>query len=284
MNVSHHSLHAVVECELKAYLQKVLRLTTSLPNAPMEAGKAAHVAFAAYHDASRDLGRDARKCGTDAFRRAYADFATTHCADDRVLNWSNASACVAAYLAPPRHYDVLAVERPRERLLYDDVLYEGRLDLIYRDPVFGDVVVDFKTTQRLGAEWTSAWALDAQMTGYIWLYDGPARFEVWAMEWTHLPTSTRKCKTHGVQYVRCAPAHLNTLVLGPYTRTARQLYVWERTAIRLAERLRELYDTPLHDVRPTGEWTGACRRCEFRDWCSLGRHEEHLATMTRRRE
>ena len=48
-----------------------------------------------------------------------------------------------------------------------EVLFVGRMDVV-GEYLGGYVVVDHKTTGFINSMWTDQWAMDGQVTGYIW--------------------------------------------------------------------------------------------------------------------
>ena len=85
----------------------------------------------------------------------------------------------------------------------------------------GYVVVDHKTTGFINSMWTDQWAMDGQVTGYIWaarqlLRDKPVMGAfINGVQFSKLPNDgVRKCKDHGVKYAECGPMHAKWEVVG----------------------------------------------------------------------
>ena len=112
----------------------------------------------------------------------------------------------------------------------------------------GYVVVDHKTTGFINAMWTDQWAMDGQVTGYIWaarqlLRDKPVMGAfINGVQFSKLPNDgTRKCKDHGVKYAECGPMHAKWEVVGLLERNAVMVENWLAEAVPMAEGLYRLW-------------------------------------------
>ena len=98
-----------------------------------------------------------------------------------------------------------------------------------------------------------------------------------AIEFRKMPGSDRRCNTHGVKYSECKFMHLGHAFLGPVGRSPEALVEWEKTAVHLAKRYRDILtkypkisDVP--KLRTQGQFEyGRCPNCTFADFCLAGR-------------
>lgn len=137
---------------------------------------------------------------------------------------------------------------------------------------------DHKTTAQFNAFWMRQHRMGSQMSGYCW---GTEQTEgtpcqaayINALKMFEVPTSNRKCKTHGVPYSECGLHHCEfELLLAP--RTPEMIERWRQDAIMLAQQFgvyQVAYPTVayLAYAPRTGAFTGACRFCEFAKWCRV---------------
>lgn len=161
------------------------------------------------------------------------------------------------------------------------VVFVGRLDAVGRRRDGPWAAVDNKTTGNISPEWLSTFEQDSQFSGYLWLLSQHLRESVLhgyvnAIELPRLPVSRGPCKKHGgVSYTECRFLHAEHKLV-EVVRTEAQLVNWRQDALRAARHWVELLDAAptlgaIHEVGQRGQWIGKCPRCDFRDWCRLGR-------------
>jgi hypothetical protein len=172
----------------------------------------------------------------------------------------------------------------------ENIYHVGKLDLLgtlQTDPTTL-CPVDHKTTGKIDGRFIQQFTLDSQMTGY--LYDAShiagkpiTTCFINAIELSLIPTSTRKCPTHGVPYAECGPVeHLKFQVIGPIERTPTQIKQWRDTAVFLARRFHQLCGESLRSlsmVRQEGTFNSGCAYCEFREWCLADRDPKQVPHM-----
>lgn len=297
-------LKSAAACSLQMVLRHVLHWTTPMSAAPLRAGHAAHECFAELNRFQVDGAHPdaARFAALEVFAREYKPYSDEYVAGDDRLYYDNLHNIVDEWIIT--RADKLPWVVTDKRLIEVGFAYPmdesglrvffGRNDLIARDRKDASwVVPDHKTTGRIDTAWAESWGLDSQLTGYFWaaLQHVPnlRGFYVNGIEFSRLPTSDRKCSVHGLKYHECSRAHLRAEIIGPVTRTPEQMEVWRSMAIRLNDKYRYYAEAyKLEDVGPTpdlstveveGPFTGACRFCEFRDWCRIGQHAEQLPAL-----
>jgi hypothetical protein len=227
--------------------------------------------------------------------------------DDR-LRWENVSLVVEAWFeqhAPTAFpYTIFSNYLEMElgvpgSYLYPLYLDDGQefefhaiLDMVVQDAGTGNlIVVDHKTTGWLNALWTRQWGRSSQLTGYIWTAKQLLPNHqvlgavVNAIELPQLPTSDKKCKTHGVPYAQCGKYHAKSELIGPLVRTPYEIEKWRTSAIGLARKLKGLMGVPLteiHDLPMEGMFNGGCNAyggCEFLKFCKAGRKIELVGSL-----
>lgn len=297
-------LRSAASCSLQLTLRHVLNWTLRDAATPLFAGHCFHEAMA---ELNRFLVRGAtldaaRYAALEVFTSLYKPYSDEHIPSDDRFYYDNLAAIIDEWITT--RAERLPWIVPDERLIEVGFAYPldtsgkrvffGRMDLIGRDRNDGSwCVPDHKSTGRIDSAWAESWALDPQITGYFWsaLQHVPhlRGFYVNGVEFSKLPTSDRKCPKHGLPYHECSRAHLTAQIVGPITREPELLDKWRANAIRLNDKYRyyaETYDpalvgpTPdLSNVEMEGPFTGACRFCEFREWCRLRKGENHLPAM-----
>jgi len=165
------------------------------------------------------------------------------------------------------------------------VYYMGRQDLILREGRFLRVA-DIKTTRSISPYWKDQWMTSAQLTGYVWadlngalpshlLGSSVIGATIVAVEFREIPSSNRRCSDHGMPYAECGILHCKHEIIHT-SRVPDQLNEWRLGALHLAERYASIlrrFPTieSLHRLRMQGQWNGACRFCEFKEFCMTGR-------------
>lgn len=174
------------------------------------------------------------------------------------------------------------------------IYHVGKLDLLGRLRSEPAILcpVDHKTTGKIDGRFVQQFTLDSQMSGYLYdashLSGKPVNTcFINAIEFSVVPTSTRKCPLHGVPYEECGPSeHIKYQVIGPIERTDRQIAQWKETAIGLAIRYHRLCGESLKTmsyVRQDGTFNGSCGFCEFREYCLADRAPKQVPLMYEQR-
>ena len=174
------------------------------------------------------------------------------------------------------------------------IVFCGRLDgvVLYQNDLW---TLEHKTTGRIQADWLDAFALDSQMSGYIWAamqHTGKAVAGAFldAVEFSKLPggitvsgNTPKRCPDHKVLYDECGDLHA-TFRMVLVSRTPAAIAEWHKTAVHLAKRYRDrLVKYPslehLHKVRMQGTFNAqsACRFCQFKTFCKLDRPLTYIA-------
>jgi hypothetical protein len=169
------ALKAGYKCSTAATLRYGWGLTAKAEKAALLAGTAFHKA-AAEHLLGVELSQ-----ALWHFDTIYKDWAQVNVAADDKLAWMNTRLITQKWIeAHPLEgegavrgwpFAVTHVEVPFEVPLTEvdgvEVLFVGRMDVV-GEYLGGYVVVDHKTTGFINAMWTDQWAMDGQVTGYIW--------------------------------------------------------------------------------------------------------------------
>jgi hypothetical protein len=167
------------------------------------------------------------------------------------------------------------------------VVMTALLDLIGKSKVAGGYwSIDHKSSSSLGPWFKDNNEDDSQFTGQLWLarqrIDVPLKgVMINGIELKSLNSSEKRCSKHGVPYVKCSlePEHHSPGLRFPVTRSRYEIDAWETTAIGLAKkyvRLRSHVSTldDIRDLPMEGRFARLCSRCEFRDFCRLGRTKQ----------
>jgi len=162
------------------------------------------------------------------------------------------------------------------------VNFTGKLDLIGTLHETGHLIpIDHKSTGQINANFVRKYALDSQMSGYIWLAEQHVHLPIRqafvnAIQLNDLPKSDRKCTTHSVPYAECSEQHLVTQIIGPIIRTEEQLIEWRRAALSLSKEVRDLIyeaeaDWMPTEIRQQGTFNGSCGFCSLGEYCRSNR-------------
>lgn len=286
-------LRTTARCSTEVTLRHVHGLTSEEDSAALAAGTAAHEALAVCMRGG--VG------GLGVFDSLYRQYSHEHklSQDPRLqrLSWENTRAVLARWfeVRPAHTWPFVAipelVEVAFELPLDDagDFVFTGRLDAIVRDKAHGQLyVLDHKTTGRIDSGWAGAFRLDSQMSGYVWaaqetLGERVAGVYINGIEFAKLPSSDRKCKDHGVQYAECSAEHAKFELL-QFDRSPDQLATWRQTALQLANKFANLKENfgereSLTTVPHEGTFHGACRYCQFSEFCAAGRPVNSLDAL-----
>lgn len=312
VTLSPSSLGSIATCTTQAWLSKRCGLTTREKSAALKVGGCAHQAMAHFLKTRGDVAG-----AMQLFEQGYKEWALANVLSDNVRAWGNADEVLRAWLDANRDverlpyvYDENMVEQHVEvelcRAGEMQVCLQGFIDLPVKERATGaPMLLDHKFTGWLTSDSVSDWRLSAQFKAYAWMW-GEARGEnvrgvmINAVEWSRLPAvqwlksgAEKKCRTHNVPYSECRLWHAKKQLVVESV-TPEELVVWKRDAVRLAKGFVSIWETfdnagvdPRHVVGKMpmeGTFSGACKWCEFKKFCSTGRHPNFLATMMVARE
>lgn len=287
LTVDYTTLRGVAECSTKAAMTSVLALQVKGTRLPLEAGVGGHAALAVFletKDAAQALG------AFDAYYRPIWEQAVArggvpteqeerlaHAVVRRVLgHWFRTVGKSFPYTLEPGMTEIAVV-----RDLGGGVQYAALIDAIVRSQVGGRWFMDHKTTGSwLGAGWRADQEVSGQFVGQRW---AGAEYEVEGVvvngvQFRRLNTSLARCPTHGVPYKECALQHCEHAIK-TVTTTQAELRAFAGTVQGLVTRYEELRLVVRNpdDVRRLdmqGRFNGACKLCDYRQWCGLGRPTE----------
>lgn len=289
--VDNSILSAEAACQTRASVRYMLGLDATLDAPPLECGRAIHTALEE-HFKGRDKATVLR-----VLAEQYKDYAQTHVVDGGVpdyllrFTWENVSRVVNAWVdaRPLRTFPFVVQEDsieqrfcvplvPEEQIWYTGTPDIGRVTFAADGKAY---FVDHKTTGRLSADWRVQFRTSGQVSGYCWgltqatgvPYAGGL---INAIELAKLPTSTRRCKDHGVPYAECSDLHVAHDLI-PVHRTEAQITRWLANATYLAKRykarlarVQTLED--LGSVAQEGMFAHACGFCAAREFCETGQN------------
>lgn len=296
--VDNSILKDVYACATRGAMSHVLGLTVESDAIELEAGSAVHEVLAWWASGKSDEESLARL-------EPYRKYAKEHCPpDDDRLSYRNVHRITGFWL---RHHPLAAWEfvvkpenvevpmiHPLGEIKGRRVVMVALLDVLAKRRTGGWWSVDHKTTKGINQWFEDDQDTSSQFTGQLWLAreKGLTLGGVYvnALEYPRLNTSTtRKCSTHGgVPYAECALKHVNARMF-PVVRTAHEIDTWERTAkvatrkyISLLEKVKTIGD--VHDsVEMDGRFKRQCSRCEFKEWCRMGRPPGSLKTFKKKK-
>lgn len=182
---------AFVACPRQGFYQHILNLRREEPSIHLHFGKCVAAGLETGRKAFWRDGRSATEAVSDAFMRVvteWGDFdppeSVRNSSAGRTKTLDAALDAVGSYFERyPLASDVIrpfmingepAVEMsfalpfgPLHPETHEPLLYAGRFDMIgrYNNAI---VIIDEKTTTRLGEYWKSSWPLRGQLTGYVW--------------------------------------------------------------------------------------------------------------------
>lgn len=268
----------------------------------MEAGTAAHLAFAAWLKGENWV---------EAIEY-YRDYTAEHSMVDDRRGYDNLYNVLSAvfdrhpinelpfrvdkpeYVEIPFACPLGEVEVGGEKIEVDLI---GQIDGLPIDrQTGGRWVLEHKTTGKLDSGYIWRFVnTDPQTTGYIWAVQqtlGEKVENCWvnAVQLTQMPTSERKCKDHGVQYLECGPEHVKQTFV-PVKRTPEQLEEFRvnallvaKDAIRAAKFGERLGKRASQRSPRIGQFTRACENCDYRRWCITGnRNPDMMDTILTQR-
>ncbi len=292
--IDNSTLKAVAKCSTEAMLRYAYGWTTAEERAALLAGTAFH-SLAEQHfkgaGASVSLG---------AFDATYREWSEANVSPTDRLAWGNLSRIVRRWIeAHPVaglpftvNPDLVEVGFAFPLVPDGSIVFCGRLDGVaeYQGSLY---VLEHKTTGRISLDWLDTFALDSQLSGYLWAaqqHTGKPVVGAFlnALEFSKLPGGTtasggpaRKCPDHKVTYDECGDMHA-TFRMTAVTRTPAAIEEWYKTAIHLARRYQDMLARwpkieQLGSVRTQGRWNGSCRFCGFKEFCKLDRPMHYIA-------
>lgn len=284
LTVDNTILTSVARCKTQAAMRHVLGLTSGEEGIELRVGQAVHEVLAWWASGRPDEASLTRLRPYDAWVKDHLP------PNDDRLSGRNVRRITAFWLkhhplsswqfvVKPEEVEVPMVHELGEVKGYK-VTMVALLDLIGKNKTGGRWSVDHKTTKQVGKWFEDDQDTSSQFTGQLWLakQKGIMLSGVYinALEYPRLNSSDRKCSAHGgVPYVECALKHVSSKLF-PVIRTPREIDAWELTAHRLVRsyiRLLHTVESPadIESVPMDGRFTRSCSRCEFREWCSIGR-------------
>lgn len=279
--IDNSTLASFAKCPSQAILRYHLGYTTEEESHALQAGSAIHTSLECYYKGGQV------QQALELFGRAYEEYSEQNIGPKDRLHYTNLEKVMRAwYTTHPKEelpYKIHPefVEIGFNYPLCKDIVLVGRLDaLVSSWDERWWYPLDHKSTKRIDDMWVRDFQLGSQMSGYIWgasqMMENVVGAYINGIETSKLPSDPkRKCSTHGVKYVECSLAHMNS-ELFITQRTAEELAEWKRTAIHLAKRwvrLTQQIERPedIHKALMLGTFNGSCRYCESYDWCTQGR-------------
>jgi hypothetical protein len=280
-------------------MQHVLGLTSSEEAKELVCGQAMHEALAWWA-----CGKNAVEAGAQ-FTRTYKPWAEEHnIPETDRLGFYPVKRVLQHWLTNhplekfPLVMDPAEVEVPISAELGTirgrRVVVVALLDALAKARTGGRWSVDHKTGKYMGDDFKGWQDVSSQFTGQLWIMrEWGKRLSGVYINGIHLretPSSNKKCSnpSHGgVKYAECGLLH-HEHTLFPTTRTDAELDAWAVTAqraalklIRLQERVESVEDVTRLPMEGRFLY-GACRGCEWKNWCEQGRPKGAARTFTNR--
>lgn len=304
LHIDNSTLSALSKCDTMALLRYGFGWTSEGESAALQCGTAIHTALEVYFKTA------SVKQAQAAFQTAYEAWSDANipAAPERhqmyLLRYAyeNVADILATWLKrhplnaePYKVYPDL-VEIGFSFPLADGVLFYGRYDAIVEERNTGMFyVLDHKTTGQITADWAHTFKTSTQITGYTWaaqqLIGKPvAGAIINGIQISKLPDvrfksngEAYRCKEHGIGVDECRLTHTKES-LAITQRDTQQIEAWKSGAIRLARRWQKLlakYPTAesVSTAQQQGMFSGACRYCDFRNYCEVNRPADKLAQM-----
>jgi hypothetical protein len=277
--ISNSRLEAVATCSTKAWLSYYQKLTTANDRKETRAGHDGHLALAVWNR-TRSKG-----AVLEVFDHHYRKWSEENVPPEDKWSWENVRRTLGRWCDSPP-------EILKQAVVIEDLVeytfvvpWGGRIAVGTLDWVIewngGLWIVDHKFTGGLTDYWAKKWSSASQLSMYCWGASKALGRPILGAFVNGLgvrvvPSSTRKCKEHGVAYTECGDLHIELRWLGPYQRDMGWLAEWEADADYLAtcwetliERAPTLGD--IGGIMQEGRFNGACRFCEFEGICQTGR-------------
>lgn len=304
LHMDNSTMAALAACDTRALLRYGHGWTSQEESFALQCGTAVHEALETYFKTGD------RKQALKRFRAVYQEWAEANVppVNEAATNWvgrysfDNVRDILKTWLRRhPLEQEMYTVYPDLVEIgfsfpLDDETIFYGRYDAIVEEKQTGNFyVLDHKTTGQLTSDWAHTFKMSTQITGYTWaamqLIGKPvAGAIINGIQISKLPDpipnkdgTIRKCRTHGIPIDECRLTHVGES-LAITQRTEQQIAQWKRGAQRLAKRWRYLlkqYPTPesVSDANQQGMFAGACRYCDFRSYCEVGRPADKLSQM-----
>jgi len=283
INVDNSALTPVAECTTKAALLGLNYGGRSASRDAMDAGSVMHDGLQKHFEGGT------RDESFIAFDKAYEKyFPEEKPAEEDRLSKGNLSDIFGVYIdrnnLDTQPFDVIRAEEIVGCPLDNNgtIIIWGKRDLLIKDKSTGLILpLDHKTTGAVNFRWQNGWQLNSQLAGYTFI-TGKETGEmctgayVNAIEMRQLPTSTRRCATHGMKYNECRLEHVVFKRLY-YDYTQEMIDGWRMSAIMLANRFKRIKKNfPSLDMIQyapmEGMFNRSCAFCGFNKYCRAGRH------------
>lgn len=300
--IDNSTFNATASCDTRALLRYVHGWTSQDDSLALRAGTAIHTCLEVYFKTGD------RKEALKAFRANYEEWAAANVPIDGwpvKYAFENIRDILKTWMR--RHpleqepYKVFPdlVEVGFSFILdeAEQIYFYGRYDAIVEEKASGQLyVLDHKSTGQITSDWAHAFKLSTQMTGYVWAAQqllGGKRVSgaiINGIQVSKLPDikhklngEVYKCREHGVGIDECRLTHTKES-LAITQRDPHEIDVWKRDAVRLAKKYRRLaakYPTveSVSEAPQQGKFSGACRFCDFKAYCEVGRPAEIIGTM-----
>lgn len=289
--VDNSRLGATALCDNKAVLEHVLGYQSREDMAPLRQGRDGHSALAEFFRTGGDV-----EAAMAVYEREYKAWAEANVGKDDRLNYENTATVLREWFRThpldrlPFIIIPETVERGVQVPLVDGFEFFALIDVQARMRDLGTrSVVDHKFTGAISSYWAKTFRLSSQFTGYLWAVQqqtGEVMHTaiVNAIEVGMLPSSDRKCRTHGVPYFECRAQHAKWEFFST-TRCEAATKDWYEQAMILAHRFRQLEKVfggkpeMIGFAEQQGKFNGGCRGCGFAEFCLAGRRVEMIETL-----
>lgn len=298
-----NSILSSVQCSTQLALRYIYGYTSLEEKATLKSGSAGHNAIAAWINSKGDKEKALWQYAED-----YKEWAEANVPPDDRLSYENTDKILDFWfennltqMASEFMFIPQLVEVGFAYPLNDEFMMCGRFDAVVKwkgqlylwENKFTGYVNDwFKKRLRMSSQLTDyLWAAKHIMKKAALEIKGDADVSpnisgvlVNGVEFRKVPSSDRRCSEHGVKYIECGLYHLAHQLLGPFGRSPDEIAEWEKTAINLAKRYRDIltnYPTieSLPKLRTQGKFFNACTFCFSYDFCAAGRPMNSIDSM-----
>lgn len=277
--ISNTFLSALAACSTKAGLYRAgySRPADTEPDAsPRAVGRAFHTLFA-----NAIAGEILDPIATNT-ARVLLD-------ENRLWSVFNAWTARPAY----QEYEIFAVEQPFEVPLFGDYAYHGIFDMVVRERATGSVLIwEEKTVRQVRANWHRHYLRNPQLISYAWALEQmhPGLTVEGAVvnlvQATPPPSGNRACPEHKpATYAECGSRHLKMAIqhfdISPDDKAD---WLADVEALLLGRDIGpDGFDLKL--LPREGRFSGACRTCDYSEWClNANRNPVLLDGLLERRE
>jgi hypothetical protein len=254
-----------------------------LPDAKIEAecGKGGHKALAKW------FAGYSKQDSINEFLKHYRAISEEHVPTDSGWDWSNAKEIIEYWMDThpvetfPFEVVVDQIESGIKVPLSNGVEFFALIDAPVIDKATrGQYPLDHKFTGKISSWWLVKFRLSSQLTGYAWALGVANNVTVPgiylnAIEIWRLPSSNRKCSTHGVKYSECRLQHTK-FQLSVTQRDPEVTFQWHKQAIHLANYW-GVWKEAITDIGQIaaapmeGVFNNGCTFCQFKNFCQAGR-------------